>query len=118
MFTPEERQIFHFFHPGQQCEMVDDPLRLRRELKIASHGNLKLWIDFYNKGLSPDADPETIYKGAQAEAGLILAVRKVFSLPEISDQGGVSDKECLTLLTQVIEYQNTKKKSTATLQSA
>lgn len=118
MFTPEERQIFHFFHPGQQCEMVDDPLRLRRELKIASYGNLKLWIDLHRAGMEENADPETIYKGAQAEAGMILAVRKVFSLPEISDQGGVSDRECLKLLADIVSYQNAKKKNIATLQSA
>jgi len=73
-----------------------DPLDVRRKLIIHTNGELTKLIDLYNDG-------DELNK-AIAEDRLILATRKTFGLPPLSEQNGFSDETVLEYLAHFLEW--------------
>lgn len=117
----DERKIYKYIDPETQQEKWDDPLRIHRQMREFTNGQLRYLLKMINEAEDkpPTAEndglahPQNVKEGAMAEGLLIEAARKTFGLPEFDpdSKSGIVDQDVLDLVNHWIDWTNQKKSS-------
>lgn len=119
IFNEHERSIFCFPSPDGQSTLYEDPLRIRRELLLASKNQLPKWLDEVKNQEQIDALPEgikdqEILKNHELEAKIIEVGRKAFGCPPVDFRTGegVTDAYVLETMKLYLDWMRQKKTNT------
>lgn len=116
MFSESERKVFSYIGPNGQT-LYEDPLRLRRELIIASNGEIEDWLKQEKTKEEIEALPEHVQKQEvvnqyKLQSKLVSAMRQALgNVPGIdfTTGAGILDSWVLETFQSFLSWLNEKK---------
>lgn len=116
IFSEQERSIFSFPSPDGSSTLFEDPLRIRRELLLASKNMLPKWLEEIKTDEQIELMPEgikdqAIIRNHELEAKIIDVARQAFGCPPVDFQTGegVTDAYVLETIKRYLDWMNQKK---------
>lgn len=106
LYSPAERLIYRYFD-GQKVRRADPMVLYKNYAEVRT--DLLVDLRGYYSSLMPEDKSNACHTGAVAK------IRKIFDVPALGDEGGLTDGEVLDLLNHFTDYIDSVKKNSRSI---